>query len=97
MSVLLIVTGMFVIGAVALLSVGKLGRVPEPVPDRRPSASVPEGPLCGETLTEVRFAVGLRGYRMDEVDGFLARVAADLAVRDQVITELRAAAAEHAS
>jgi DivIVA domain-containing protein len=48
------------------------------------------GPLAPDDVDAVRFAVGLRGYRMDEVDEVLDRVADDLAVRDARIAELEA-------
>ena len=38
--------------------------------------------MTDEDVQEVRFAVGARGYRMDEVDAVLDRVGADLAERD---------------
>jgi DivIVA domain-containing protein len=36
----------------------------------------------------VRFAVGMRGYRMDEVDDVLDRLAAEVDQRDAKIAEL---------
>ena len=36
----------------------------------------------------MRFAVGLRGYRMDEVDDVLDRLAVEVAERDARIAEL---------
>ncbi|MPZ59952.1 MAG: DivIVA domain-containing protein [Propionibacteriales bacterium] len=47
--------------------------------DDRPDVLLPaDRPLTGQDLREVRFGVGLRGYRMDEVDALIARLAAEL-------------------
>jgi DivIVA domain-containing protein len=44
-----------------------------------PDALVPiDGPMTGPALRSVRFSVGFRGYRMDEVDALLARLAEQL-------------------
>jgi hypothetical protein len=65
------VTGLFVllvigvIAGVALVAAGRLDRLEEPLPDRRPErdpATGQEGPV---------FDVVPRGYRMDEVDAVI--------------------------
>lgn len=49
----------------------------------RPDAEVPaDRPLRAEDLARVRFGVGLRGYRMDEVDALLARLTDELGARE---------------
>jgi DivIVA domain-containing protein len=58
-------------------------------PDRRP-VDLPDEPLRPGDLDQLRFGVGLRGYRMDQVDAVLDRVAAELAHRDQLIAGLEA-------
>ena len=45
----------------------------------------------------MRFSLGLRGYRMDQVDQVLDRLAAELAAKDAQIEELRAQLANPAS
>ena len=87
MTVLFALTGIGVVLAVAMLAVGRLGELAPVAPDRAP-LDVPAGPLAPDDVDAVRFAVGLRGYRMDEVDEVLDRLADDLAARDARIAEL---------
>lgn len=89
MTVLFVLVALGVVLAIGLLAVGRLGDLPPVEPDRAPDR-LPAGPLAGPDVDAVRFDVSLRGYRMDEVDDVLDRVAADLAARDAVIAELRA-------
>ena len=56
----------------------RLGRAPLPT-DRE---------LGVADLSAVRLGVGLRGYRMDEVDELLERVALEVGRRDERIAEL---------
>lgn len=77
-----------VIAAVALLAVGRLGELPEVEPDRAPLALPEDRPLGRDDVDAVRFAVGVRGYRMDEVDEVLDRLAAEVDQRDARIEEL---------
>jgi DivIVA domain-containing protein len=86
-AVVFALTGIGVMVAVALLAVGRLGELTPVTPDRAP-LDVPDGPLEPDDVDAVRFAVGLRGYRMDEVDDVLDRLAADIAERDARIVEL---------
>ncbi len=52
--------------------------------DDRPDARVPAGELSGDDLRRVRFSLGVRGYRMSEVDTLLSRLADQLdAARSQ--------------
>lgn len=53
-----------------------------------PDLSLPVGPLQPADVGEVRFAMALRGYRMQEVDVVLARLACELATRDARIAAL---------
>ena len=96
MTVLFALTGIAVVVAVAMLAVGRLGELAPTTADRAPLA-VPEGALAADDVDAVRFAVGLRGYRMDEVDEVLDRVAVDLAARDERIAELEAQLARPAA
>jgi DivIVA domain-containing protein len=77
-----------VVAVVALLAVGRLGELPDVEGDRAPLALPADRPLDGQDVDGVRFAVGLRGYRMDEVDDVLDRLSDDLAARDARIAEL---------
>jgi DivIVA domain-containing protein len=65
-------------GGVAVVASGRGGSLPEEYDDR-PDVRVPAtGPLTSDDVRGVRFSLGLRGYRMSEVDALLARVAAQL-------------------
>ena len=81
--------GLAVLLAVGLLAVGMLGELPEAHPDRAPLVLPPDRALTNEDVADVRFAVGARGYRMDEVDVLLDRVGTDLAERDAHIGVLQ--------
>jgi len=74
--------------AVGWVAVGGGGHLSQPIPDR-PDPAVPESGLLGrEHVDKVRFSVGARGYRMDEVDDILDRLAHEIDVRDKRIAEL---------
>jgi DivIVA domain-containing protein len=56
-----------------------------PLPARTSPAELPDGTATGEDVRNVRFAVGVRGYRMGDVDWTLDRLADELdRLRDQV-------------
>ncbi|MEZ5115169.1 MAG: DivIVA domain-containing protein [Candidatus Nanopelagicales bacterium] len=88
MTLLFVLVGLAVVLAVGLLAVGRLGELPEVEPDRAPDLLPDDGPLDTAAIEGVRFDVGVRGYRMDEVDDLLDRVAVDLATRDERIAAL---------
>lgn len=46
--------------------------------------------MTADDVASLRFALALRGYRMDEVDDALDRLAAEIAARDELISRLRA-------
>ncbi len=79
--------GIVVVIVIALLAVGRFGELPAPSHDR-PPLDLPDGAIEPRDIDAVRFAVGVRGYRMDEVDEVLDRVADDLATRDERIDQL---------
>jgi DivIVA domain-containing protein len=87
----------FVLLLVALVVVGAaayvVGRVDggEPEPGDRPGDGLPSGRLEPDDLRRARFGVGLRGYRMTEVDAVLQRLAGELAARDAELAAARAA------
>lgn len=64
-------------GGVAAAASGRIGTMPEAYDDR-PDSRVPAGRLTGDDLRRVRFSLGVRGYRMSEVDALLERLAAQL-------------------
>jgi DivIVA domain-containing protein len=76
------------LAAVGWLAVGGGGHMSEPEPDR-PDLALPGDRFIGaRDLDRVRFSVGVRGYRMDEVDDVLDRLAREVEVREQRIAEL---------
>jgi len=85
--VLFLAIALAVVVAVAFLAIGRLGDLPEVDVDIA-EPYLPEGPVTPDGLAGTRFAVGLRGYRMSQVDDVLDRVIRDLADRDLRIAEL---------
>lgn len=74
--------------AVGWIAVGGGGHMSQPTPDR-PDPAIPETGLLGRGhVDKVRFSVGARGYRMDEVDDVLDRLAHEIEVREQRIAQL---------
>ena len=82
--------GIVLITVVALLAVGRLGELPDTTPDRAPLALPEDRPMAKADVDDVRFATGLRGYRMDQVDETIDRVADELARRDAEVERLQA-------
>jgi DivIVA domain-containing protein len=93
MVVLFVLLGIGVITAIALLA---SGRWPDPgladdqgdrgVPDL---VDVPVGELTVQDVESLRMDPAVRGYRMEEVDAVVDRLAAEIAERDEVIRRLR--------
>lgn len=54
----------------------------ETTPDR-PDLQLPTTPLTADDVEQVRFSSAPRGYRMEEVDAVLERLARELAERDR--------------
>jgi DivIVA domain-containing protein len=73
------------LAAVGWLAIGGGGHMSEPVPDL---ALPDEGLLARDDVDRVRFSVGARGYRMDEVDDVLDRLAHEIDVRERRIAQL---------
>ena len=81
-----------VFGGIAWVAAGRGGGIADAHPDR-PEVALPDDRHLARTdIDAARFAVGWRGYRMDQVDHVLDRLAAEIEVRDQLIAELTAAA-----
>jgi len=81
------------IGAVAVVASGRWGAM-NTAYDDRPDMTVPaRQALTSTDIESARFAVGVRGYRMDEVDTLLERVAKEVAERDRRIADLERAVA----
>lgn len=84
-----VVVAAVVLFAVAALVVGRGGGL---APAERDEAGLdlPPGQLGPADVEALRLGVGLRGYRMDEVDQVLDRLAAELARRDAALAALSA-------
>jgi DivIVA domain-containing protein len=102
MTIFLVLVAILAVGATAFLAVGRSRQdvggvqrgeptdVPglvEPTPTL-PPVLLPERP-CAADVRRVRFSLGLRGYRMDQVDEVLDRLATALAERDALIEGLQ--------
>jgi len=79
-----------VLGLVVAVALGRIGGGLDAPTSSLPPTGLPEGYLGAQDLERVRFAPALRGYRMDQVDAALDRVAAELARRDEEIDRLQA-------
>ncbi len=85
--VVALVAGGLIFGVAALLTGSDRGLAPAE-PD---SSAVPlpdDRPLAEHDLAATRFGTALRGYRMDEVDAALGRVAYDLGYKQELIAVL---------
>ena len=69
------------------------GGLADPVPERLAPVLPDERPLVRADVDALRLPLGLRGYRMEEVDDVLDRLGAELSERDARIAELEAALA----
>lgn len=67
-------------GAAVLLAVTEHAISDEPVDRLDPG--LPDGPISAADIPRLRFRIGLRGYRMDDVDAALARIQDSLAEAD---------------
>jgi DivIVA domain-containing protein len=101
-SFFLVFLAIVLVGAVAWASLGRRARGagdrPLPVlldggfeqpPANLPPVLLPAG-AAPEDVDRVRFSLGLRGYRMDQVDQVLDELRDQLAARQQEVEELRA-------
>lgn len=87
MYIVFVVVAAVVIFAVAAAAVGHGDGLEEPFPDmERPY--LPDGKVEPVDIDDVHFAVAFRGYRMDQVDSVLDRLAEELIKRDQHISRL---------
>jgi len=78
-----------VLGLVVAVALGWIGGGLDAPASSLPEIGLPEGEVEPLDLDALRFAPALRGYRMDQVDQTLDRLAAELARRDAEIARLR--------
>jgi DivIVA domain-containing protein len=83
-----------VIGAIAVVAAGRGGGLEDAEPERSPFGALPDGEPARGAVDGLRFTLALRGYRMDEVDDVLDRLATELDNRADRIAELEAELAE---
>lgn len=77
-----------VLGGAAVVAAGGVGEMStEPVRDTY-RQDLPDRPLTGAELQELRFGVTIRGYAMEQVDDILARLSHEIADRDALISQL---------
>ena len=89
MYVLFVAVAVLVVFTVAVVATGR-GDGLEPAVVDRPAPELPAGRVLPRDVRDVRFALGLRGYRMDQVDAVLERLADELAARDGEVERLSA-------
>jgi DivIVA domain-containing protein len=82
-----VVVAVIVVFAVAVVAMGRGGSLGAAESDLV-QPSLPAGPVSADDVDSVLFAVGFRGYRMDQVDDVLNRLSSELTERDARIAEL---------
>ncbi|MCM2389082.1 DivIVA domain-containing protein [Streptomyces sp. CWNU-1] len=95
MFLFLLITMVVVVGAVTLAVIGggDSAALPEAAPDQLVDPLPETRPVGRADVEALRLPVGLRGYRMADVDDVLGRLGAELAERDARIAELESALA----
>ena len=100
MFVFLLISLVVVVAAVTLAVVGSgqsgrgaAGGLTDVPPDLLEEPLPPDRPVSHADVAGLRLAVGVRGYRMRQVDDVLDRLGAELAERDARIAELESALA----
>ena len=88
MALVWVLLAIVVLGGVAVVAAGRGQGLTAAEPDRPDLTMPPDRPLRRTDVDMLRFSVGLRGYRMDEVDDVLDRLAYDLEARDTRIAIL---------
>lgn len=91
--VLLLLLVIAVVVGIGVVAAGHGDGLPDAPPDRG-GALLPVGPMGPDDVVALHFSVGLRGYRMDEVDDVLDRLTGELAARDRRVAELEGRVAE---
>jgi DivIVA domain-containing protein len=90
-AIALVVLAMAIVAAAAAFGASTRGRMSSADPDVPPVALPEDRWAIGSDLDRTRFGVGLRGYRMAQVDEVLDRVSRDLVQREDYIADLATA------
>ncbi len=85
---LFVLLALAVLGVVAVVAGGRGGQLGEAGEDRPRPWLPADLPVAADDIDAVHFGVGFRGYRMDEVDEVLDRLADELRRRDERLREL---------
>ncbi|GAA4112119.1 DivIVA domain-containing protein [Enteractinococcus coprophilus] len=89
----ILVLGVLIIGFLALIITRGQQHLVKPMAEPLPTLPpvlLPEAQeVTARDIQDIRFAVGLRGYRTDQVDQVLARLSAAIEARDRQIADLR--------
>jgi DivIVA domain len=85
---LLLLAALAVLAAIAVVAAGRGGTMSTSSPDRSPLGELPVEDVDRAAVEGLRFSLAFRGYRMDEVDDVLDRMASELETRDRRIAEL---------
>ena len=91
MAIALVVLAMAIVAAAAAFGASTRGRMSSADPDVPPVALPEDRWTIGADLDRTRFGVGMRGYRMAQVDEVLDRVSRDLVQREDYIADLATA------
>ena len=81
MTWLFAVVAVAVMGVAAVVATGRGGSMREAAPDRPDVLVDTDRPLTAQDLLDVRFSTAFRGYRMEEVDALMDRLASEPALR----------------
>jgi DivIVA domain-containing protein len=86
----ILLVGIVVTCGVAALLLGRLGGGLGSPTSTLSHEPLPDDALTDDDLEQLRFDVALRGYRMGQVDGVLARLRRELREKDEELSVLRA-------
>ena len=86
----MLLAALAVLAAIAVIAAGPGGSMGTSTRDRAPGGELPVDDVDRAAIEGLRFSLAFRGYRMDEVDEVLGRLAAELETRDHRIAELEA-------
>ncbi|MFZ0325488.1 MAG: DivIVA domain-containing protein [Actinomycetes bacterium] len=92
---LFLAVGIVVVAVLVALGAGSSAS--DASPDRRAADLPADRPVEASDIDALRLPQALRGYRMDDVDDVLDRLARELTERDDVIDRLRQGQAGHPS
>lgn len=86
-TLVLILIALAGIAAVAAVATGRIGGGLDEPTTSRPDQGLPDSPLEPRDVDRLRFSLGLRGYRMQEVDHALERLREELVRRDAELAD----------